>query len=155
MSDPVVVFGSMERPDDYGDSTANGGYKLQSLWIKLLRQHNFDAYRVTSDGTLTNWLIETPPAVSLDTVKAWIVTGRDVRVVSTWMAADAILDLVPRPYWKDAELGHSAVGQHFENLRRRLPSLAKVCVNSRMMQAWYMTMFGITPDYIQEWSDTD
>jgi hypothetical protein len=152
MSAPVVLFGSIVGPHDQGDSTANGGYKSHSLMVKLLRGMGVEAYRVTRDGTQLPWLIEPPPVISLATARAWVAEGRDVRGVTTWMAAREFMDAMPRVYFYDQELAFTS-REHFEDLKRRLPTLAGLATHSRTIQAWYMTMFGVTPVYIPEWSD--
>ena len=150
----TVLFSSITDPSHSGDAIWNGGYKSHELWVKTLRQHGVDAYRVTQDGTIKRWMCEHGPVISLATAKSWVAVGRDIRAVTTWMAACEFMDAMPRVYFYDQELAFTS-REHFDELRRRLPTLAKVGTHSRTIQAWYMTMFGITPDYIPEWSDPD
>ena len=151
----TILFSSITDPSHNGDAVSNGGYKSHELWVKLLRQHGHEAYRVTHDGTTIPWMIEHGPAISINTARAWVNEGRDIRPVTTWMAAREWMDLFGgHVYFYDQELAFTS-REHFDVLRQRLPSLKKVGTHSRTIQAWYMTMFGITPDYIPEWSDTD
>lgn len=154
MSKPIILFGSIERAGDQGDSIYNGGFKLQSVWIKLLRQHGHEAYRVTGDGTQLPWMIEHQPAISLQQANKLANVGKPLRVVTTWIISEPILKLADRPYYFDAEIAHTSNGRHFEALKRWLPKLAKIGTHSRTQQAWYMATLGLTPSYIQEWSDT-
>ncbi len=154
MSQPVILFSSCENPAHSGDMLYNGGYKLQALWVKLLRQHGHDAYRVTQDGTQLSWMIESVPCLSMAQASKIARSGPPVRVMTTWIVAEQTLQLTDHPYYFDAEIAHTMCGKHFEAIKRWLPRLAKVGTHSRTQQAWYMAMFGQTPSYIQEWSDS-
>jgi hypothetical protein len=154
MPDPIVLFSSLEATGN-GDALYNGGFKLQSLWIKLLRQHGIEAFRVTRDGTQLDWMIEHQPVMSLQRAHKIVQSRHPVRVMTTWIVAEQALRLAPRPYFYDAEIAHTMSGQHFITLKLWQPDLAKIATHSRTQQAWYMATFGFTPQLIQEWSASD
>ena len=155
MAKPTVLFASIEYPGDQGDDVSNGGVKLQSVWQKLLREHGHEAYRITWDGTQLPWLIDPQPVISFKEARKLARLSKPLRVMTTWIVSRPVLELVDRPYYFDAELGHTAYGEHLIQFGRWLPNLAKVGTHSRTQQAWFMANFGFVPTYIQEWSDTE
>lgn len=157
MTKPTIVFSSCEGPHQTGDwphGKYNGGVKLQNLWVKALRNMGYEAYIATLDGQHQEWLIEHQPHINIETVRQWKVEGRDLRIVTTWLAAQMVLDLAgDKAYYFDAELGHT-LQDHLGVLEARLPMLS-IATHSRTQQALYMTRYGFTPSYIPEWSDVD
>lgn len=151
----IVLFGSITDPSHYGDDASNGGYKAQSLMVKLLRQHGVEAYRVTRDGGQVPWLIDPQPAVSIDQARAWRDEGRDLRVATTWIAAAEFLALAGDgpAYFYDQEMAYTTRA-HFATLQAWTLSALRLATHNRMTQAWYMATFGVTPLYIPEWSDS-
>lgn len=155
MAKPIILFSSLEDDGKNGDARSNGGYKLQTIWGKLLRQHGYEAYRVTRDGTQLPWMIEHIPVISIRAANKMSRLGKPMRVMTTWIVAKPAMNISENLYFYDAELAHTCHANHFVALKKWLPKIKKIGTHSRTQQAWYMATFGITPDYIQEWSDPD
>ncbi len=155
LNKPVILISSAADAQSTGWNAHNGGCKLYSLWVKLLRQHGYEAYVVTTDGTGEDWLIEMPPFLSLADAAALKASGREIRWMTGWLWAKAFLDLVGDDdlFFFDAELAFTAEAQR-GLLERWMPRMACIATHSRTQQAYYMTRYGITPMYIPEWSDT-
>jgi hypothetical protein len=155
MGEPVILFSSLENLNSQGDAVANGGFKLQTVWVKLLRAHGHTAYRMTLDGHVLPWMIEPAPAISYVDAVQMVESGQPVTVVTTWMAATLALQLTDHPYFFDAELAHSSSGRHFEALKHWWPKFGGVATHARHQHAWYLSQFQTSIPIIQEWSDTD
>jgi hypothetical protein len=155
MAKPIILFSSLEDDGKNGDAIYNGGYKLQTIWAKLLRQHGYQAYRVTRDGTQLDWMIEHIPAIALRDAKRMTRTKVPMRVMTTWIVAEPAMRISENLYFYDAELAHTCHANHFTTLKRWMPKIKKIGTHSRTQQAWYMATFGFAPQLIREWSDPD
>lgn len=150
---PIVLISSCKDETHTGDFTRNGGVKLYSTWLKVLRRAGYQAFIVTHDGRYAPWLIEHQPHVSIETVRRWKAAGIPLRFVTGWIDASAFIDLADNIYFCDCEISATA--------RRLFPLLAElmqtkvktVATNSRTQQAWYMATFHRPVAFIPEWSD--
>lgn len=148
---PTIVFASC--CDNNGDAKYNGGTKLQNLWVKLLRKHGYEAYRVTKNGKYVSWLIDHQPHVSIKTLKKWKSSGKNIIYITTWLKAKEFIDLAPKFYYFDAELYYTR-NEHFADLIKYLPKITGIATHTRYLQAWYMSKLNIKPSLIPEWSDS-
>lgn len=135
----------------------NGGTKIYNLWVKLLRQHGYEACISTVDGHYDPWLVNHQPVISNDEVNRLRIQGYDVRILTTWLHTPQFMKRVVGDgqfYYYDAELRWTL---HFRKnldhfLRRNM--IAGIGTHSRYIQAWYMAQYGIKPILINVWSDT-
>ena len=81
--------------------------------------HGVPAYVVTFDGEHAEWLEHHQPTISLETARAWKEAGLPLRFMTSWLGADAFIDLSDRLYFYDAESVYT-FGLH----RQTLPQLA-------------------------------
>jgi SAM-dependent methyltransferase len=134
----------------------NGGTKLYNLWVKLLREHGYEAYIATVDGQYDRWLVNHQPVISYDEVNQLRTQGYDVRMLTGWLDTPQFERIVDdgQFYCFDAELKWTL---HFrKNLDYFLERdmIAGIGTHSRYIQSWYMAEYGIKPILINEWSDT-
>ncbi len=157
---PTVVFSSAIGPlpgggFHNGDARNNGGVKIYNGLVKLLRQHGYDAYICTWNGTYEEWLIEHQPVISLATLERWQAEGRPLKVATGWIDSTALLRAWRGPfYFLDAEIAFTAGEQH-ATLCEHWKRIRRVAVNSTAQQVWYMAEFGITPVLLKDASDRD
>lgn len=152
---PTIIIGSPNDARSVGDGASNGGVKSQALWVKLLRQHGYEAYFVTYDGSQVQWLIEHPPVISV-VEAADIIRSRLTRTMTTWLWSAALFDICGRYYLYDEELAFTSdysaqrylLEQHLQAGR-----ILKLGTHSRVQAGWYMATYTIAPEYIPEWSD--
>lgn len=120
-----------------------GGEKLLNNLVLLLRRHGYEAWMVSIDGKHSDWLAEHAPFLSLEEFRSRLAGAPDARCVTSWIVADAFLNLCPRYYFWDQELGASS-RSHFPRLahmmnRGRIIRTAGV---NRAVQAWHRATFG-------------
>lgn len=157
---PTVVFSSAIGPlpgggFHNGDARNNGGVKIYNGLVKLLRQHGYDAYICTWNGTYEEWLIEHQPVISLATLERWQAEGRPLKVATGWIDSTALLQTWRGPfYFLDAEIAFTAGEQHAK-LCEHWKRIRRVAVNSTVQQVWYMAEFGVTPVLLKDASDRD
>lgn len=131
----------------------NGGSKFYNLWVKLLREHGYDACIATQDGSYEPWLVEHQPVVSYDQVRKMnaptIVTG--------WLPTPGLEALARgRPfYYFDAELKWTLAFRPALEQYMRHDQIAGIATHNRYIQAWYMVTYGIMPLLIHSWSDRE
>lgn len=150
---PIVLISSCASERERGDAPFNGGVKLYNLWAALLRRHGVPAYIVTFDGEHAEWLEHHQPTISLATARAWKEAGLPLRFMTSWLGADAFIDLSDRLYFYDAESVYT-FGLHrrrFRSLLRR--KLAAIATHSRTQQARHFAFHGRDTPLIPEWSD--
>jgi len=150
---PIILISSCRNAKVTGDGKYNGGVKVYNNWVKLLRNHDYQAFIVTWDGKYTNWLIEHQPHISIQDVKKLQKLGANLRFVTGWADSPAFLDLADRVYFFDCEIAHT-IHSHIEMMRHLMnTNLEKIATNSRTQQAWYMATFKRKPMLIQNWAD--
>lgn len=153
----TVVISSAIDASRPGGWAANGGTKLQEVWVKLLRRAGYEAYIATFDGTHPNWLIDHQPHVSIAQVAEWAKEGRDLRLMTTWLEAKAFIDVAAQAggfYYFDAEIAWTLHPTFYEWFKQYRPAIKRFATHSRVQQGWYLGQ-GIDCLYIPEWSDTD
>lgn len=151
---PIWIVGSPHDAGSVGDGSANGGVKSQALWVSLLREHGYEAYFVTFDGSQIQWLIEHPPVVSIATVKQWKAEGKPLKGVTTWFWSNAFFDVFDRYYMYDEELAMTSSYQHQRFLLEqhlREQRIIKLATHSRTQVGWYMSAYDFAPTYIPLW----
>lgn len=134
----------------------NGGTKIYNLWVKLLREHGYEACIATVDGKYDQWLLNHQPVISYDEINRLKTQGYDIRILTSWLDTPQFERIVGdgQFYYLDAELKWTL---HFQNnldyfLKRNM--IAGIGTHSRYIQSWYMAEYGIRPVLINEWSDT-
>lgn len=151
---PTIIISCAHDERSIGDGASNGGIKLYNLWSLLLREHGYESYIATYDGSKIEWLIEHTDYISLDDVRQMQAQGRNLKFMSAWFWSAAFLALTDKFYLFDAELAFTSSYQHQRHLLEQNLAqnrIAKIGTHSRTMQAWYQTSYGITPIYIPEW----
>jgi len=130
--------------------------KLYNLWIKLLRQHGFQAYVVTHDGRHTDWLLEHQPHVSIEEVARWKRAGLPLKFITGWADAAEFIELADTVYFYDCELKYTC-GEHWPVLEAmvRNGKIVELATNSRTQQAWHMSQWKRPIRFINEWCDRD
>lgn len=154
MSKPTILLSSCGGPDRPGDGLYNGGVKNYNMWAKLLRQHDYEVYIVTWDGTYTPWLCEYQPYIDLDTAKELAQRGNTI-LVTTWLDSPAILDLFPKFYYDDHEVFWT--DRYSDLLDQYLAEdrIECVAVTNQRAWMWYAMRYGMDVDLIQVWYDRD
>jgi glycosyltransferase involved in cell wall biosynthesis len=138
---PIIFASYCAGINFQGNLKFCGGTKELNYLLKLARQHGYEAYMVTFDGTYEPWLLDHQPHISLDDFMQIIRDGREVRCVTSWAVATAFIQASPQLYFWDMELA-ATEHEHFPllaNLYRR-----KICGSasiSRTIQSWHMSHF--------------
>ncbi len=118
-----------------------GGTKELNYLVKLLREHGYEAYIVTYDGTYEPWLLDHQPHISLDKFQQIISKNTNIRCVTSFATATAFIQASPSLYFWDMELLLTAE-QDFSVLaklyRNKIIGTAAI---SRTIQAWHMAQF--------------
>ncbi|HNY79296.1 MAG: FkbM family methyltransferase [Sedimentisphaerales bacterium] len=153
---PILLISSCKGPRETGDARYNGGLKLYNLWVKLLRQHGFQAYVVTHDGRHTAWLLEHQPHVSIQEVLRWKQAHLPLKFITGWAEATEFVELADTIYFYDCELKYTS-GEHFPILEAMVRNgrIIEFATNSRTQQAWHMSQWKRPVRFINEWCDPD
>jgi|GEM_PF-758370 len=117
-----------------------GGVKELNLLVKCARLNGYEAYVVTYEGHVQEWLIEHQPVVSLSEFRKMIATGLPYRCVTSVLTARPFISSVPEYYFWDMELALSDGGHHrllLSDHRRRIKKTAAI---SRTVQAYQMAI---------------
>ena len=135
----------------------NGGVKLYNLWIKLLREHDYQAYIATVDGEYDRWLVEHQPVLSYSELDDFRSRGYGVRIMTGWLDTPGLERLVAngRFYYFDADLKWTLYFKKKLDYYLKRNMIAGIATHSRYIQGWYMAEYGIKPLLVNEWSDTD
>ena len=151
---PIIVFSACQNKKNKGDSKFNGGIKLQNLWVKILRDHGYDAYIMTYDGKHANWLIDHQPHISYKRLSNLKNNHENIHYVTTWLNADSFINLADKIYYFDAEISHTLSSQR-EVLRKlfKKNKIIKVGTHSKTQVGWYLQNQNLSPNFINEWSD--
>jgi FkbM family methyltransferase len=153
---PIVLISSCEDAHRTGDARYNGGLKLYNLWVKLLRQHGFQACIVTHDGRYTKWMLEHQPHVSISQVSQWKQADLPLRFLTGWAQAAEFIDLAETVYFYDCELNYTC-GPHFDRFKEMVEKgkIVRLATNSRTQQAWHMSQWQRPVSLINEWCDPE
>lgn len=153
---PILLVSSCKSASAMGDARHNGGLKLYNLWVKLLRQHGFQAYVVTHDGRHTDWLLEHQPHVSIEEVARWKRAGLPLKFITGWADSAEFIELADAVYFYDCELKYTC-GEHLPILGAMIRNgkIIELATNSRTQQAWHMSHWGRRVPFINEWCDPD
>ena len=138
---PVIFASACSSREQPGGWKFNGGIKLLNNLVKVLRQHGYEAWLVTYDGTYEPWLIDHQPHLSLETFREKLRAAPEVRCVTSWAEAAAFLAECRRVYFWDMELAwteHSHFPAMAKLYRTKLRKTASI---SRTIQAWHMAHF--------------
>lgn len=150
MSKPIILLGGghLSLPK------FNGGTKYLNLLVKLLRNHNFESYVITQDGTFESWLVEHQPVISFDLAKSWAKQRRKLKSMCVWLpVAKYFLELTEQVYFYDAEIARTA-GPQFSILKKLLHNrIRAIATNSRYSQNWYKSTLNYSATMINAWSD--
>lgn len=140
-STPVIFASACVDEKKSGGWKYNGGIKELNYLVKLLRNHDYEAYIVTYDGGYEPWLIEHPPHISLEEFRSLLKTTQNARCVTSWAIAKAFIRECSQIYFWDMELAwtdHS----HFSTLAKLYKrKIKRVPAISRTIQAWHMAHF--------------
>ena len=138
---PVIFVSACENAEHPGGYKYNGGIKELNYLVKLLRNHGYEAYMVTYDGSYKQWLFEHPPHISLDEFRYKIKSLPDVRCVTSWALAKSFIRECKKLYFWDMELYYTE-HDHFSTLARLYKTkIVKTAAISRTIQAWHMANF--------------
>ena len=138
---PVIFVSACVDEKEPGGWKYNGGIKELNYLVKLLRQHGYEAYMVTYDGTYEPWLIEHQPHISISEFCSKRTTAKNVRCVTSYAVAKAFIDESPNLYFWDMELALTDQ-YHFSVLSRLYKHKIKnVAAISKTIQAWHMIYF--------------
>lgn len=152
MNKPIILLGG--GGDILTSTKYNGGTKVITLWIKLLRQHGYEAYQITHDGNYPEWLIEHQPVISFDLARKWAREKRDLKCVTTWLpVARYFLELVNQIYFRDCEIAYTS-RSHLPFLKGLMKfRIRAIATNSHINQNWYKSVLNYNAILINEWSD--
>lgn len=133
----------------------NGGAKIYSLWVKLLRENGFDAFIATRDGSFEKWLVAHQPVISYSQVEDFRCNGDDIRLVTGWLDTPNLEKLIGdgQFYYFDGELKWTLHFRDKLDYYFNKGKIAKIATNTRHTQHWYMAEYGIKPDLIRLWTD--
>lgn len=138
---PLIFASYCAGVDFPGNLKFCGGTKELNYLLKLLRNHGYEAYMVTYDGSYEPWLLDHQPHISLEEFRGIISSNANVRCVTSWAIATAFIQASPSLYFWDMELAHTE-HDHFPVLanlyRRKIRNTASI---SRTIQAWHMAHF--------------
>jgi len=134
----------------------NGGTKIYNLWVKLLREHGYEAYIATVDGQYDRWLVNHQPVFSYSEVGLLRTQGYDVRILTSWLDTPELERLIGdgQFYYFDAELRWTLHFRKKLNYFLEGGMIAGIGTHSRYIQGWYMAEYGVKPILINEWSDS-
>lgn len=162
-SDTIYVFSVCRNASEKGDYRYNGGIKLLFNWIKCLIDNGKTAYFVTYQGSYHSWTSYEPPMISIEELKQIKAGGSKIVFVTSWLLADAFIELADQIYFYDCELAYTAgnhyhrliSGTHYHRLVKYIKNgkIRNISTHSRTQQAWYMTRFGFKPELIPIWID--
>jgi hypothetical protein len=98
---PVVFASACVDEKSGGGKKYNGGQKMLNLLVKMLRQHDYEAYMVTYDGTYDEWLVDHPQHISIAQYREMILEKdtRDVRCVTSWIESWMFRKYAPNLYF--------------------------------------------------------
>jgi hypothetical protein len=140
-SKPTIFVSACMSQAEGGGWKFNGGIKEFNCLVKLLRQHGYEAYIVTYDGTYEPWLLDHQPHISLDEFRRVLKAHQNVRCVTSWAEAKPFLQVCDRVYYWNMDLCFSE-DEHFPLLaslyRDKIQNTAGI---SRTIQAWHMAYF--------------
>lgn len=152
---PIILISACVDKKNTGDFIYNGGIKLFNLWAKLLRSKGFLAYLVTYDGKYQPWMIDHQPCISLELASKWKKQGKNLRFVTTWLAATEFNNLADKIYFHDCE-PHYSFGIHYSLLKKFLAKNKLVLsTETRTEQAYFRSKLGIDTCLIPPYLDTD
>lgn len=138
---PTIFISACMSQKEGGGWKFNGGIKEFNCLVKLLRQHGYEAYIVTYDGTYEPWLLDHQPHISLDEFRALLKTRQNIRCITSWAEAKPFLQECDRVYYWNMDLCFSE-NAHFPLLanlyRTKIHNSAGI---SRTIQAWHMAYF--------------
>ena len=154
-SKPIIFISACENKEKSGGYKYNGGIHEYNLLAKLLRQHGYESYIVTCDGTYENWLFEHQPHISLKEFQQKKEQNQNYRCVTSWAKAKTFLDNCEKIYFWDMEL-HYTDHDHFSALKKLYKTkIVKTAAISKTIQAWHMTNFEkkciVIPNIIDEY----
>jgi len=154
LSKPTILLSSCKGPEQPGDGKYNGGVKNYNMWAKLLKQHGYDAYIVTWDGSYDPWLCEYQPYIDIYRAAEIAQEGNAI-LVTTWLDSPAILNLFETFYYNDHEIHWSHQYRDLLHLYLHQDRIKRVAVTNQLAVMWYMERYKIKPDLIQVWYDRD
>lgn len=138
---PVIFVSACENAEHSGGYKYNGGINEYNCLVKLLRQHGYEAYIVTYDGTYESWLIEHQPHISLEEFRYKIKSLSEIRCVTSWALAKSFIRECKKLYFWDMELCYTD-HEHFSTLASLYKTkIVKTASISRTIQAWHMANF--------------
>lgn len=152
---PIIFVSVCKNKNNMGGQKYNGGIKELNYLIKLLRLKGYEAYFVTYDGSYDKWLMDHQPHISIKDFRNKINKNSNFRCVTSWIEAKSFIDLSPKFYFWDMELG-ATNNVHFSKLNKYIRSkrIKNVAGISRTVQAWYLSHFNrsctIIPNLIDQ-----
>ena len=138
---PVIFVSACENAKYSGGYKYNGGINEYNCLVKILRQHGYEAYIVTYDGTYDPWLIEHQPHIALKEFRYKIKSLSDIRCVTSWALAKSFIRECKKLYFWDMELCYTD-HEHFSTLASLYKTkIVKTASISRTIQTWHMANF--------------
>jgi glycosyltransferase involved in cell wall biosynthesis len=138
---PVIFVSACVSEQIAGGWKYNGGIKELNYLVKLLRQHGYEAYMVTYDGSYEPWLIEHQPHLSLKEFCSQLRMTSKVRCITSYAVAKAFNHECKQLYFWDMELALTE-NSHFSLIAELYKSKIKRSAGiSCTIQAWHMAHF--------------
>jgi len=150
---PITLVSACTDNKSSSDYIYSGGVKLRDLWVKLMCQYGYPAYRVTFDGTHKIWLVNHSPCISLAVAEQLSKSGHPMRYVTDWALASLFIQLADELYFWDCELAYT-VSVHFAKMQKLVETKIRgIATLSRTEQAWYMATFDRPITFLPIWLD--
>ncbi len=141
---PIVFASACVDQKSGGGKKYNGGLKMLNLLVKMLRQHDYEAYMVTYDGSYDEWLVDHPQYISIAEYREKLAgrDPRDVRCVTSWIESWMFRDYAPNLYFWDMELAYSEHTHYAPIADAVRKNDLRIAGCNRMIQAWHMANWG-------------
>lgn len=150
MEKPIILLGGagLSLPK------YNGGVKYLNLFVKLLRDNDYESYLITQNGAFESWLVEHQPVISFNLAKSWAKQGRKLKSMCVWLPViKYFLELTEQVYFFDAEIARTA-GPQFPMLKNLLHNqIRAIHTNSQHQVNWYKSTFNYPVMLIHDWLD--
>ncbi|MFC1497532.1 glycosyltransferase [Verrucomicrobiota bacterium] len=153
---PTVFLSACEGSEQKGDLKYNGGLKTLNNMAKILRQHGYEAFIVTYDGSYQPWLLDHQECISLNDFRDRLAKTSNVRCVTSWLRSKAFLQYCHAGvYFWDMELAYT---EHMHmHLLAPLVKSNKVRIAGTTMTicAWHMAHWQKPCVCLTHWNDKD
>jgi len=152
---PVIFVSACVDAKNPGGWKYNGGIKMLNLLVKQLRNHGYEAYMVTYDGTYEPWLIQHQPHISITEYRDKVKTLPNVRCVTSWALAKAFTEEASNLYFWDMELAYTD-HTHFSTIYSLLMEKhMQLAGCNSMICAWHMATWRVPCTLLIDWIDDE